>query len=390
MNPKARRLTSRHGLRCVLAVAASLIVGPQVRAAGPASPAAAPAGDLKPYTQPIPDATVAMDMVPIPGGRFTMGSPEGEKGRGDGEGPQVEVEVEPFFMGKYEVTWSEYEPFLANYQRLGEIENRPRVPAERLADAVTYPTPFYEQDAAPILQRMGGKGGRFPAVIMSQFAARQYTKWLSKKTGRFYRLPTEAEWEYACRAATPTAFSFGDDVKQLDDFGWYYDNSLLEDEDPAYRPVGQKRPNPWGLYDMHGNVAELVMDAHAKDWYTRLAAKGGVVNWRDAINWPTEQHPRVVRGGGYQSDRQDCRSAWRYATSRNDNKRDPQEPKSPHWLSAGFWIGFRVVSPAAEPSEAEKLKFWNADDKLTRTTIYSRDRERHELIDMPAAPAAGK
>jgi formylglycine-generating enzyme required for sulfatase activity len=87
------------------------------------------------------------------------------------------------------------------------------------------------------------------------------------KTGRFYRLPSEAEWEYACRAGTTTAYSFGDDPPKLGEYAWYFDNS-----DDAYHEVGQKQPNPWGLFDMHGNVAEWVLDAHDKGFYATLGA----------------------------------------------------------------------------------------------------------------------
>src|SRR5205085_8637241 len=163
-------------------------------------------------------------MVPIPAGKFLMGSPDAEKKRKADEGPQFTVEMEPFWMGTCEVTQAEYELFLEKYHALAD-KGAPAIPKDKLADAVTYPTPMYELEAGPVLQKMG-RGGKFPAVIMSQFAARQFTKWLSKKTGRFYRLPTEAEWEYACRAGTTTAYSFGDfDKAKLDERAWYIDDS---------------------------------------------------------------------------------------------------------------------------------------------------------------------
>ena len=207
----------------------------------------------KPYVQRIPGTDASFNMLPIPAGKYQMGSPAAEKKRKVDEGPQFEVQVDAFFMEEHEVTWGEYNLFLENYQRLSV--KAPQIPADKRADAVTYPTPMYELEAGPVLDRMG-RGPKFPAVIMSQLAARQYTKWLSKKTGRFYRLPTEAEWEYACKAGTTTAYSFGDDPKLMKDYGWYFDNSALDDGDPAYHEIMKKKPNPWGLYDMHGNVAE--------------------------------------------------------------------------------------------------------------------------------------
>ena len=130
----------------------------------------------------IPGSKVSFKMVPIPGGKFAMGSPVSEKKRQEGEGPQFTVEAEPFWMGECEVTQAEYDLYLENYQRLAE-KGAPSIPKDKLADAVTYPTPMYELEAGPVFQRMG-RGGKFPAVIMSQYAARQYTKWLSKRTGR--------------------------------------------------------------------------------------------------------------------------------------------------------------------------------------------------------------
>jgi formylglycine-generating enzyme required for sulfatase activity len=300
------------------------------------------------------------------------------------------VEVDPFYMGKYEVTWSEYEPFLRNYHRLADLprEKRQPIPADKMAEAVTYPTPMYELEAGPKLDKMG-RGGKFPAVIMSQLAARQYCKWLSKKTGRFYRLPTEAEWEYACRAGTNTAYSFGNDAKGLEEHAWFFDNSENENGDAAYREVGQKKPNPWGLYDMHGNVAEWTTDAYAEDWYKKFAGKKA--NWHDLINWPTQQYPRVIRGGGYESEAEDLRAAARLPSDRKMNQKDPQFPKSPHWMTEGFWIGFRVVSPVKEPPEDEKVKYWDADDPTTKD-ILKRDRELREIVEAPkpVAGAAGK
>ena len=386
----------RNMIVVVLAAAAGVLVyaglsGADEKAAdakGDASPAAAKvAGDMKPFTQSIPGTEASFDLVPIPGGTFKMGSPSGEAKRRDDEGPQIEVEVEPFYMGKYEVTWGEYEPFLQNYHRLAGLpsDKRPQVPADKIAQAVTYPTPMYELEAGPKLDKMG-RGGKYPAVIMSQFAARQYCKWLSKKTGRFYRLPTEAEWEYAARAGTNSAYSYGNDTDKLEDYAWYFENSENEDGDAVYREVGQKKPNPWGLYDIHGNVAEWCTDQYAAEWYKQF--DGRKVKWHELINWPGKQHPRSIRGGGYESEGEDCRSAARLGSDKKMNIKDPQLPQSPHWLTEGFWIGFRVVSPVKEPSEEEKLKYWEADDPTTKD-ILTRDREIREIIEEPKPVAAG-
>jgi formylglycine-generating enzyme required for sulfatase activity len=374
--PKRSAGMVRRVATTLLAVAAACAV-PSVpaRAAGDAAPAADQRAEGKPYTQKIPGSDVSFNLVPIPAGKFQMGSPDSEKKRKKDEGPQFTVEVEPFWMGATEVTQAEYELYLEKYHLLAE-KGAPPIPKDKMADAVTYPTPMYELEAGPILQRMG-RGGKFPAVIMSQYAARQYTKWLSKKTGHFFRLPTEAEWEYAARAGTDTAYDFGKDAEKLEDYAWFIENSPAQKNgDTQYHEVGKKKPNPWGLYDIYGNVAEWCIDAYAEDWYKQFAGK--TVKWNECINWPKEVYPRVIRGGGYDSEPEECRSASRYASSEKLNVKDPQIPQSPHWMSDGFWVGFRVVSPVKEPTEAEKHKFWDVDDDYTKE-VLQRDREIRDI-----------
>jgi formylglycine-generating enzyme required for sulfatase activity len=222
---------------------------------------------------------------------------------------------------------------------------------------------------------------------MSRFAARQFTKWLSKKTGRFYRLPSEAEWEYACRAGSTSAYSFGDDQKQLKDYAWFVDNSELHDGDPGYRQVGLKRPNAWGLYDMHGNVDEWVIDQYSAGTYVKLRADAPV-SAGSTVRWPTSRYPGVVRGGGYQSEAFECRSAARFEATKTLNQKDPRVPPSAHFEIDALDIGFRVVSPVREPSDAEKVRWWDADDPETAKTIWKSDREVHELIAPPATKPA--
>ena len=148
-------------------------------------------------------------MVPIPGGEFVMGSPDTEAGRKPDEGPQHKVKISPFWMGRCEVTWNEYELFMYPDE---ERRTRATVPTDaagdKLADAVTHPSKPYVEMSFGM-----GKDG-YPAISMTQHGANKYCQWLSAKTGHFYRLPTEAEWEYAARAGTTTAYFFGDDTEQ--------------------------------------------------------------------------------------------------------------------------------------------------------------------------------
>ena len=291
--------------------------------------------EMKPYTQKIIGTDAKFDMVPIRGGKFLMGSPESEADRKEDEGPQFEAEVEPFWMGKCEVTWEEYELWgMGLDKQFRKVTGAKTTEWDTLADAITMPTKPY----ADMSFGMGKE--RMPAISMTQLGAKMYCKWLSAKTGYYYRLPTEAEWEYACRAGTKTAFSFGDDPAAMDDYGWHYGNS-----DDKYHKVGQKKPNPWGLYDMHGNVAEWVLDQYTPDGYKQSAGKAV----KNPLELPTKIDPRVVRGGSWFDDADRARSAARMCSTKDWKAQDPQIPQSVWYLTDAEFVGFRVVRPLRKP-----------------------------------------
>lgn len=301
---------------------------------------------LKRYTERITGTDVAFDMVPIPAGEFLMGSPEDEPGRGRDEGPLHRVRLESFWIGKFEVTWDEFELWALSLEQRQRDDKELR-PGDRLADAITRPTKPYTD-----LSFKMGKSG-YPAICMTQLAAKCYCKWLSAKTGRYYRLPTEAEWEYACRAGTSTAYSFGDDPGELDDYGWYFDNGK-----DRYHKVGSKKPNPWGLYDMHGNVSEWVLDGHSPS-YASFEGKTTV----NPFAAPTTVFSRVARGGCWDDDAEGLRSAARKASRPSWNKDDPRQPQSIWYHTDTTCPGFRLVRPLRIPNARESVGYepsWEA------------------------------
>jgi formylglycine-generating enzyme required for sulfatase activity len=312
-------------------------------------------GDMKPYTDEILGTDVKFDLVPIPGGKFKMGSSANEKGRKDDEGPQHEVEISPFWMGKFEVTWNEFELFMYRHEEAKIREEKKLDPAlNELTDATARPTQPYVEMSFGM-----GKDG-FPAISMTQHGANKYCEWLSAKTGHFYRLPTEAEWEYAARAGTTTAYFWGDDATQAGDYAWYGKNS-----DFKYQKVGKKKPNPWGLYDITGNVWEWCIDAYEPTYNAKLAAK-------DPWNKATKPYPHVVRGGSWDDDKLDrLRIAARKASGPDWKIQDPQLPKSIWYHTDAQWLGFRVVRPLEVPSVEKMQAYWNSgvekdDPNLTK------------------------
>ena len=290
-------------------------------------------GSFDPYEITIPGSAVTFKMLPVQAGQFVMGSPDKEAGRKPDEGPQKKVQVSAFWMGRYEVTYDEFLLFFndENTSRNSEV------------DAVTRPTPQY----IDLSWGMGKQGG-FPVNSMSQHTALMYCRWLYKKTGMFYRLPTEAEWEYACRAGTSTAYYYGDDAKLLKDYAWFSINSKNK-----YQKVGQKKPNAWGLYDMLGNVAEWTLDQYDEKYFTTIA--DGAV---DPSLASEDTYPKTVKGGGYMDKPEALRSASRSKSDPSWNRRDPQIPKSKWWLTDAMSVGFRVVRPLKAPSAEEADAFF--------------------------------
>lgn len=344
-----------------------------------------PQGFMVPYTMKIPGTEVEFSMEPIPGGRFRWGSPESESTRKADEGPQVEITVEPFWMARTEVTWAQYREFMKLYAVFKELQiKRKRLVSEtNRVDAITAPTELYD----PSFTFEFGDDARLPAVTMTQYAAKQFTKWLSAVTGQVYRLPGEAEWEYACRAGSTTAYAFGDDPTALADYGWFYDNAS---ENP--QPVAGKKANAWGLYDMHGNVWEWVLDEYFEEGYERLKGKAATDAYA-SIAWPTRLFPRVVRGGSWDDDAAACRSAAKMGSHDIQWKsEDPNLPLSPWWFTSdpSRAVGFRFIRPLHPPAREACARFWEPDVEEIELDVQARlDEGRGALgIVDKALPAA--
>lgn len=411
---------------CVFATALSLPVAP-LAASTPNAPARGivtqpPAGVrsvkvadgyMVPYTEKIPGTDISFEMIPIPGGEYLLGSPPKEAHRKPDEGPQVRIKVEPFWMAKTEVAWAEYHAFMAMYDAFKKMQRLAANPDKSNAgpaadanwkliqmhawngkledkwnvDGVTSPTPLYDSTFTYGV----GDAPNQPAVTITPFAARQYTKWLSGVSGDDYRLPTEAEWEYAARAGTTTAYSFGDDPKKLGDYAWYEANS-----DSVTHPVGTKKPNPWGLYDMHGNVAEWTLDQYQPKAYAKLGA--GPVDAKAAVHWPTKIAPRVLRGGSWLLPAADARSAARQRSEEKEWKlSDPNIPLSPWWYTEepATAVGLRIMRPLTPLTDDEKKRVWEADVEDMRQDVRDRLREGRGALgvadkSLPAAIEAAE
>ena len=306
-----------------------------------AAPARAAAPDTPPgeaYVETLPGTELGLEMLPVPAGRFRPGSPEGSPGRDDDEGPGPEVAVGGFWMSRHEIDWDVYDAF-----RLGKAVAGPSsaAGAPAGADAVTRPTPPYGDES------FGFGKGRRPAIAMTHHAAMEFTHWLSQQTGRAYRLPTEAEWEYACLAGGAGPWSEGVDEAALPRHAWFFDNA-----DFRTNPVGGKEPNAWGLHDLLGNVAEWVLDRYEPDAWSRLEEGAE----RPVLLPGDERYPHVVKGGSWDDDPVDLRCAARRASGPGWSRRDPQIPQSIWWHTDATFAGFRVVRAVEEDPRLAGLR----------------------------------
>lgn len=294
------------------------------------------------FTQKIAGSNLVIEMVAIPKGSFKMGSSEQEKLHVKDEAPTHDVAIDAFWMSKFEITWDLYNLFVnRTIDKIKDPSKASQVTMD--VDAVSGATiPYVDMSLGM------GTGEGLPVANVTHEAASKFCEWLSAKTGHFYRLPTEAEWEYAARAGTTTPFHFGDDIELLEQYAWYYDNS-----GDTYHKVGQKKPNPWGLYDMYGNVAEWTLDQYFPDTYKK---RTGLTE--NPIEFSIKEYPRSVRGGSYYDDAEYLRSAARQGSNENWKMRDPQFPKSKWWNTDAPFVGFRIVRVKHPPQETDYIKYW--------------------------------
>jgi formylglycine-generating enzyme required for sulfatase activity len=289
----------------------------------------------KSYDQQIPGGKVTFKMIAVPGGTFAMGASPSDKNAEPDEKPQKQVSVSPFWMAEHEATFEEWDAFFKNM-------DVPQTKAVAV-DAVSRPTAQYID-----LTWGMGRDPKHPANSMSQTAGIMYCKWLYQQTGFFYRLPTEAEWEYACRAGSTTSLPKGVTASSLQDYAFTSENS-----GDKFQKVALKKPNAWGFYDMLGNLSEWTLDQYDNAAYEKRNDKA-----TDPTTPPGAKYPRVARGGSFKDQRSAASCTNRIPSKAEWNQRDPQIPKSRWWLTDGMFMGFRVVRPVDQPSREEIEKFY--------------------------------
>ncbi len=249
------------------------------------------AGEPERFAETIKGTTVSIEMIAVPAGMLEVDDPAEPSGK-------RQVKIAPFWMSETEVTWDAFDAFVYSL-------DAPDPDRQKDIDAVTRPSKPY------VLADRGYGHAGYPAISVSYASAKAFADWLSARSGKRFRVPTEEEWEYACRAGAKTDWSCGADPTCLDAIAWTKENSGKKTH-----PCGSKAKNAFGIFDLHGNAGEYALKANGK---------------------PT------VCGGSFKDAAKDCAATSRKTPVPAWNANDPQVPKSPWWLTDGGFVGFRIV-----------------------------------------------
>lgn len=280
------------------------------------------------------------EMLPVKAGTFTW--------KGEQDNDTLEVSLSSFWMGKAEVTWDGFYPFMESSvprQKDGQVLDFARAQITNDIDFIARPTPPFHP------MNWGMERDGHPAVSMTQHAALKYCQWISYQTGHFYRLPTEAEWEYACRAGNDKTYSWGDNPADAEKYAWFGG-----DAGSHYQKPSQKLPNALGFHDMHGNVTEWTLDQYVPNRQAYFGKKKVTNPWIKA----TKPYPHVTKGGYWKQKATEITTGTRIASKPEWKKTDPQEPKSIWYHTDTQWVGFRLVRPAKIPTVEEMYHYWNS------------------------------
>ena len=333
---------------------------------------------LIPYSFLIPGTETSIDMVPVPAGKFNLLLPTK-----NGNKKSVEVDVAPFWIAKTETTWQQYEPFLNLGSIFRQFENLKirQINPDNEIDAITAPSLIYDENYRR--HRYGGTPSH-PVGTVSQFGAKAYTKYLTKLTSTPYRLPSAIEWQYAATANQKATATSNDTLNKI---AWTRQNSKTREK------VATKLPNPWGIYDMQGNVAEWVLDGQAS--IPLPLNNANALESLTAIAWPTEQRKRVAVGGSFLDSPKDCQILSRKISGANLYEEEPMLPHSPHWTTskAGQGIGFRIVRPIDQNIPRDLAnRYWEPDHPEINEALKIKQQSGYATRGLvnPELPFAAK
>ncbi len=304
--------------------------------------------------------SLGMKMVPIQPGKFWMGSPKGELDHQPDETEHVVYHTKPFYMGMHEVTVGQFAAFvkdtgrLTDAERKGEGSLRPDEDGKWVLDRkINWRNPGFEQ------------ADDHPVVCVSWNDAWAFCHWLSATEDKRYQVPTEAQWEYCCRAGARTRFTFGDDNKELEGYAWLADNAAR-----TTHPVGRKMPNAWGLFDMHGNALEWTSDTYDKNYYLNSPRE-------DPRCFNSRQPLGVLRGGVWARGADECRAAFRNSRltrSRSSNGVGFRVAMIPHLIitSPATGMALREIGPGKFPMGSSDREPGRGRDEQLHDVVISK------------------